>query len=245
MLQTSERISLHARSISLMVLFNNSSVSIHCTSHNYACLPSNFRYNGPPIFQHKFMVNKKTVSTFFNTSMFTLKLVRTCWENWKYALTMHCINIFEIALSNPTPPPLCLSPPQTRRCCRLASALHARSISLMLLFNKCFSSFLWLWRLSHPRLAELRIWMKNGFLHMESYAALFRVMFPFSEIQHKKRGQLIAIDLKNVGLKNSIQCVKTIQFNAVGRVLDCFYTTRRLGFSIQHFSSLWINIPIW
>ena len=113
MLQTSERISLHARSISLMVLFNNSSVSIHCTSHNYACLPSNFRYNGPPIFQHKFIVNKKTGSTFFNTSMFTLKLVRTCWENWKYALTMHCINIFEIALSNPTPP-MPISPTNTQ-----------------------------------------------------------------------------------------------------------------------------------
>ena len=40
--------------------------------------------------------------------------------------------------------------------------------------------------------------------------------------------------------------VKTIQYDAVGRVLDCFYTrsTRRLGFSIQHILSLWINIPI-
>ena len=36
---------------------------------------------------------------------------------------------------------------------------------------------------------------------------------------------------------------KTIQYEAVGRVLDCSPQVRSLGFSIQQFFSLWIGIP--
>ena len=45
--------------------------------------------------------------------------------------------------------------------------------------------------------------------------------------------------------KPDLTRIKIIQHNSVGGVLDCFYTSEEAWISIQHFLSLWINIPTW